>query len=63
MGHSWGGLLSGTTLLRPGVEEQIIGWVNVSGLMDLPDVNRNRVELMQEIASLQINKGKQVEAC
>jgi len=62
MGHSWGGLLSGTTLLRPGVQAQISGWINVSGLLDLLDVNRNRVELMQEIASVQVNKGKQVEA-
>lgn len=54
MGHSWGGLLSGATLLRPGVQDMLKGWINVAGLMDLPSASRERKEIIQAIAEEQI---------
>lgn len=62
MGHSWGGLLSGATLLRPGVQASLKGWINVSGLMDLPGASLARKDIIQTIAEEQIALDISVEA-
>ena len=60
MGHSWGGLLSGTTLLSRDFENQISGWINVAGLMDLPTASAYRKEILLRIADEQIDLNNSV---
>lgn len=62
MGHSWGGLLSAATLLRPGHQAAYKGWINVSGLMNVPAASLARQELIDYIAREQMDLGTSVEA-
>ncbi|MEO0895631.1 MAG: alpha/beta hydrolase [Bacteroidota bacterium] len=59
MGHSWGGLLSGATLLKD--QSQFAGWINVAGATDIPLATARRGSRIQIIAEEQIDLGNSIE--
>jgi len=60
MGHSWGGLLSASALLRGNYQYVFNGWINLDGLMDLPSASRHRRDLLISIADEQMNMGNSI---
>lgn len=50
MGHSWGGLLSGNTLLDQEFRDKYNGWINVAGLLNTNLASSYRQELIIEVA-------------
>lgn len=61
MGHSWGGLLSASALLRENYQNTFQGWINVDGLMDLPAASQYRKNIIVAIADEHINRNKSVD--
>ncbi len=61
MGHSLGGLITAKALTDTEFQSQINGWINVDGLLHMPTVLGDRMELLYQTATQQINKGKNVE--
>jgi len=51
-GHSWGGLQSGLAVVRDNID--LRGWINIAGVLDLPSISDDRIDLMLKIAEEQI---------
>lgn len=49
MGHSWGGLLSGNSLLDQTHQSKYKGWINIAGALNLEEISQERKELIIEI--------------
>lgn len=60
MGHSLGGMITGTALLEEDFQSQFNGWINVDGVFDMPSIMAWRVELLYDIADEQIALGNSI---
>ena len=54
MGHSWGGALGTSVLLRPGIQKLIKGWIEIDGAHNFPLVSSSRKDFMIQIANERI---------
>ncbi|MEX0987485.1 MAG: alpha/beta hydrolase [Bacteroidales bacterium] len=61
MGHSWGGALGTTVLLKEGQQNLFSGWISVSGVHDFPLSAESRRRQLLSIADEQIAMGNTVE--
>ncbi|MEX0980654.1 MAG: alpha/beta hydrolase [Bacteroidales bacterium] len=61
MGHSWGGALGTTTLLKEDHQNLFSGWISVSGVHDFPLTAGSRRGQLLSIANEQISLGSAVE--
>lgn len=60
MGHSLGGMITGTALLDKDFQSMFKAWINVDGVFDMPSVMAWRVELLYDVADEQISLGNSV---
>jgi len=58
MGHSWGGLLGCSALLRPEVQAEIVGWIEIDGAHDVPLLNRYAVSMLIEQGAVELEAGR-----
>lgn len=61
MGHSWGGALGTTALLKEDRQDLFSGWISVAGVHDFPLAAGSRRGQMLSIANEQIAAGNAVE--
>jgi pimeloyl-ACP methyl ester carboxylesterase len=61
MGHSWGGALGTTVLLKENGQDLFSGWITVAGVHDFPLAAGSRRGQMLSIANEQIAAGNAVE--
>lgn len=60
MGHSFGGMLSLEALLNQGLQDDIRGFISISGAHDFELTKLTRHQVMLEVANEQINTGNSV---
>ena len=62
LGHSWGGALGTTVLLRPGQQERFRGWIAVDAAHDFPFAGTARRRLLLDICAERLAAGAEPEA-
>jgi pimeloyl-ACP methyl ester carboxylesterase len=62
LGHSWGGALGTTVLLKEQQQSQFQGWISVDGAHDFPLAIQSRKKLILNIAEEQIATGQGIAA-
>ena len=58
MGHSWGGSLGTAYLQTSDYQNQISGFIEISGAYDFPMVNREVVKMMNEYGQIEIDNDR-----
>ncbi len=61
MGHSWGGTVGTAFLQTANYQEEIAGFIEISGGYDFPTINIETVKMMREIGQVEIDAGRNVE--
>ncbi|MCC5931367.1 MAG: alpha/beta hydrolase [Cyclobacteriaceae bacterium] len=61
MGHSLGGMLGLEALLKQGLQNDITGWISISGAHDFELIRQNRPRIIIEVAREQINIGNSTQ--
>lgn len=61
MGHSWGGMLATSYLLKEGYQDGLKGWINISGTPDAPQELIETPKLILTVAEEEITKGNKVK--
>lgn len=60
MGHSFGGMLGLEALLKQGLQDDILGWISISGAHNFELTRQTRSMLLYSVAIEQINIGNSV---
>lgn len=58
MGHSWGGLLGCSALLHPEVQAEIVGWIEIDGAHDVPQLNRYAIPMLIAQGQVELEAGR-----
>lgn len=61
MGHSWGGILGQSYLVKHNKEQNIKGWIEIGSLHSVTDMKIFGKQRLKMIADEQIQKGKSIE--
>lgn len=61
MGHSFGGMLGLEALLKQGLQDDILGWISISGAHDFGLTRQTRSMVLYSAAIEQINTGNSVK--
>jgi len=61
MGHSWGGAVGTAYLQTSDYQNEIDGFIEISGGYDFPLINEESIKMMNKIGNEEIDKGKNVE--
>lgn len=57
MGHSWGGTLGSAYMVKEDYQNELNGWIEVSGAHDIPLLNRELVEMIKTIGNEEVTAG------
>lgn len=60
-GHSWGGLTSCHALLNTQLQNEVKGWIEISGAHDFIKSDIESVKLFQELGAIEINAGNNID--
>jgi pimeloyl-ACP methyl ester carboxylesterase len=61
LGHSWGGTLGTSFLLKDNYQSELKGWIEVGGAHDLPLVNSELIIMFNDVGALEIAAGRNVD--
>ncbi|MBL56182.1 MAG: hypothetical protein CMP61_03245 [Flavobacteriales bacterium] len=60
LGHSWGGMLTANYMINENNQKKISGWIEANGAHDIPQLNKDAIQMFKEVADEQINEGNNV---
>lgn len=60
MGHSWGGTVGTAFLQTNDYQNEVAGFIEISGGYDFPEINKNTIAMMQHYGQIEIDKGNKV---
>lgn len=61
MGHSWGGTLGTSYMVKNDYQKELKGWIEVDGAHDFPLMNTELVKMFHTVGSAEIAKGNHVD--
>lgn len=61
MGHSWGGTVGTAYLQTENYQDDIAGFIEISGGYDFPMINKEAIKMMQEFGGKELAKGNNIE--
>ena len=58
LGHSWGGMLGSSYMIKDNYQDDITGWIEVDGAHDLPLMTKSTFSMIDSIGQIQVSNGK-----
>lgn len=61
LGHSWGGTLGTSFLLKENYQSELKGWIEVGGAHDLPLTNSELILMFNDVGAIEIGAGRNAD--
>lgn len=61
LGHSWGGTLGTSYMVKEDYQHELNGWIEVDGAHDIPRLNIELVKMILEIGNAEVSAGRNTE--